>query len=562
MSNQNEHADELFDALSKNKKKRRLRTLTTVLITVAVVLVIAFAAISMLRRRVETRFADAAAKILTHEVSAGTIHTLVSGSGTLTEVDLEELTVPDGVEIRDVVVEKNDSVSRGDVLATVDMSTVMSALSDVQEELNKLDKDISAAKGDEVGKNVKAGISGRVKILYAEKDSDVTSCMAQNGALAVLSLDGYLAVDVETDALKKGDAVTVTREDGSEISGKVDAVSKGVATVLVTDNGTNVDESVTVSAEDGSKAGGGKLYIHNPLAVTGYAGTVSRVSVSENAKVSASTSLFTLKDTSFSANYDALLRTRSEKEEILMQLLTIYRDGAILSPMDGRVSSVQYGEEETPALPAGIPAGYPAAESAETETGLLTLCPDVSMRVTIGIDETDILSLQVGQEAEVKVASVSEDVLVGTVTEINKEATSVSGTTLYSAEITLSKTEGMLPGMTADVDVKIEGVENALIIPVDALHRTSNISFVYTGYDEETKQYTGMTEVATGMQNDSFVEILSGLQAGDTVYYTKTVDFGFGFFPMGAMGGASSAHGNFPNMGGGRMPSMGGRFGG
>ena len=118
----------------------------------------------------------------------------------------------------------------------------------------------------------------------------------------------------------------------------------------------------------------------------------------------------------------------------------------------------------------------------------------------------------------------------------------------------------MLVGMTADVDVRIEGTENALIIPVDALHQNSASYYVYTGYDEAQKRYTGRTEVTIGMQNDDDVEITSGLKEGDTVYYTEADSGGFGDFmvmPGGMSGGMS---GGMPggNMGGGGRPSGGG----
>ena len=123
----------------------------------------------------------------------------------------------------------------------------------------------------------------------------------------------------------------------------------------------------------------------------------------------------------------------------------------------------------------------------------------------------------------------------------------------------------MLVGMTADVDVRIEGTENALIIPVDALHQNSASYYVYTGYDEEQKRYTGRTDVTIGMQNDDYVEITSGLNEGDTVYYTEADSGGFGDFmvmPGGMNGGMSSGVTVVPGMGGGNggggRPSGGG----
>ena len=565
MSNQSERTDELFDQLSKNKKKKKRKVLRTVLIVVAVIVLALIIAVSTLRRRVEEQFAAAAAEVLSYQVQTGTIHTVVSGSGTLTEVDLESLSVPSGVEIMEIAVESGDAVTKGDVLAAVDLSSVMNAMSALQRELDELDESIADAKGDEVDSTIQAGISGRIKILYAENGSDVGSCMAEHGALAVLSLDGYMAVDVETDALAKGDSVTVIRSDGNEISGTVDTVSRGVATVLVTDNGPQFDETVVVCTEEGTELGTDNLYIHRPLAVTGYAGTIKSVSVNENTKVTSSTTLFKLKDTSFSANYDTLLREREELEEELMQLLTIYRDGAVLAPMDGMVSSIEYTEEEKDTSAAAM---YASAEKEDVATALLTLYPNISMSITIGVDETDILALEVGQEAEVTVSSVSDEVQIGTVTEISKEANTSTGVTQYSAVVTVDKTEGMLTGMTADVDIKIEGVENALIIPIDALHQTSAISYVYTTYNEETKQYGGMVNVTTGMESDSYVEILTGLNMGDTVYYTEEETFTFpGFGGMGGMGnrfGGSSADRESSGFGGmgGRVPGGMGGFGG
>ena len=549
MSEQNQHSEALFETLSKNKKKRRRRVIRTVLIVIAVVALILVGLVFSLRRKVERRFAGADAEVLCYEVTTGTIHTTVSGSGTLTQVDVENITVPQGVEITDVLVESRDSVKKGDILATVDMATVMTALSDVQEQLDDLDKDIADAKGDTVGSNVTAGVGGRVKRLLAEAGTDVTACMAENGALAYISLDGYMAVEIQTDALTKGAEVSVLRADGTALSGTVDSAIGGRATVLVTDNGPKFDEEVTVQL-DGSPVGTGKLYIHSPLAVTGYAGTVKSVSVAENTKVYGNTTLFTLKDTSFSANYDTLLRQRQDLEETLLELLAIYRVGAVAAPFDGSISAVMYNED-----------------LGKGQTDILTLYPNEKMSITIAVDETDILALKEGQEAEVEISSVSEEIFPGTVTEISREATTSSGVTVYSAEITVDNVPGMLPGMTAEVDVKIEGVENAIIIPLEALRQTSAISYVFTTYDPETKQYGGMVEVTTGMQNDTQVEVLSGLQVGDSVYYTEQeniFEMIFNAMSGGSMGSMPSGGMGGPGMGGQR-PGMGGapgNFGG
>lgn len=533
MREQNQHTEALFEALSKNKKMRRRRILRTVLIIIAVIAAILVATVIVLTKRVEKKFAAAAADVQSHQVTTGTIHTIVSGTGVLAEEDLEEIDVPSGVEVNEVMVDPGDPVQKGDLLATVDMATVMTSLSSLQEQMQELDKAINEAKGEEAGTQITAGVSGRVKILYAEPEMDVSLCMAEHGALAVISLDGYMAADLETDKLSKGDLVSVSRADGKVLEGHVSDTAGSTVTILVSDNGPKYGEEVTITTKDGTALGKAKLYIHNPLGITGIAGTVRNVVAKENAAVTSTSPLFNLKDTRFSANYDTLLRNRSDLEEILMDLLTIYRDGALLAPMDGVVSSVLFDEDasapaatassSSSALAAMYGYGTAAAPAAApvSEGTILTLFPDLQMTVTIGIDETDILALQEGQEAEIVVESVGEEVYPGSVTEINKEADTSTGVTQYSAQVLLDKAPGMLPGMTADVDIKIKGSENALIIPVAALHQTSTGAFVYTSFDAETQQYGGKVEVVAGMQNDQDAEILSGLQEGDTVYYTE-----------------------------------------
>ncbi len=539
-----QRGDELFEKLSKDKKQRRRKIIRTVVILIVVLAALAVVALTMLRRNVQQRFAGEAADVLDYQVSAGTIHTVVTGTGVLEEVDQEEIAAPAGVEVTQILVRAGDTVAKGDVLAAVDMPTVLTALSDMQEALDDLDDEIQAAKGDTVSTYITAGVSGRVKRIFVEKDMDVSLCMAEHGALVILSMDGCMAADIQTDKVSAGETVSVTRADGTVIEGTVDTVTGGKATILVTDNGPQYDEEVTIASEDGTALGTARLYIHKPLGITGYAGTISSISVQENSKVSSGSTIVSLKNTSFSANYDALLRDRADMEETLMDLLTIYRDGAIVAPMDGRISSVDFDADSED-------------HDFTVENQLMTLFPNESMSITISIDETDILSLKDGQEAEVIVYSISEEeVFPAVVTDIGKVADTSSGVTRYSAEVTLDVADGMLPGMTAEVDVKIEGVENALLIPVDALHQTSAIYYVYTSYNEETQQYGGMTEVTIGMQNDTQVEILSGLKEGDTVYYTEAPQSMFPF-AMGQGGGMPGGMGGMPG-GMSGMPSGGG----
>ena len=534
--------DALFESLGKKKKRKKRRIILTVVSVLVVLAIIGAIGVSFLQRRVREEFASNQGEVLSYEVSTGSISTVVSGSGSLTDVDRVSVSVPDGVEITEVLVKTNQAVSAGDVLATVDMASVMSALAELQSAIEDLDSQISDAEDDSASTSIYAGVSGRVKAIFAAEDTVVADVMYEHGALALLSLDGYMVVTIESDALEVGDSVTVRLSGEDEVTGTVESVVDGQASVLVTDNGPGYGEEAAVLDTEGNQLGTGTLEIHSALRVTGYAGTVASVRVDENEKVTDTTKLFTLEDTGYSANYQSLLRERAELEETLLELLTIQRDGAVLAGMDGSVYSVDY---------------------SDGATSVVTLSRDEKMSVTISVDESDILSLELGQSVTVSVSSVSEESFAGTLTEINRTSSS-SG--VYSAVIQVDKAEGMLTGMTASVSVRIEGVDDAILIPIEAVHRTSSGAYVYTSYDEELQEYGGRVDVVTGLENSTYVEIKSGLSAGDTVYYTESQSsfggfssMGFGNMPGGMdfsdMGGM-----DFSNMPGGTggMPDFGG----
>ncbi len=540
-----------------SKAARKKRTVRVVLIVVIVLAILA-AGIGIARKQVTSQVnAGTAEEVQTATVSRGSISTVVSGSGNLTDEDVEELTFHGGVEIDEIMAEAGDKVKEGDLLATVNMSTVLSAMADIQSQLNDLDDEIGQATGDELDNTIKSTVAGRVKKVYAAKGSDVSTVMYENGALALLSLDGYMAVKVEAKALSAGDKVTVTGSDGTAFAGTVEQVSGGTAVVLISDSKSVYGDTVAVTDSQGAAVGSGELYIHEQMKVTGIAGTVKTVNIKENQKIGAKKTLFSLTDTSFSANYTSALAEREELEEQLQQLIRIYQDGAVLSPISGTVSSVgeESGSTSSDQMSYGSFGSTGTNTTTTQEQTLLSICPGTKMTVSISVDETDILSLEVGQAATISVDALDDETVDGTVTEIDTTATSSGGVTVYTATVTFDKTENMLSGMSASVAIVIEGVEDALLIPSDALTQTSATSYVYTTYDAGTGELGGMVEVTTGLNNGTYVEITKGLSENDTVYYFEDQDQGFSF------GGMSGRPGGMGGFGGGEMPSFGGSGG-
>lgn len=577
---QKELRDEaLFRSIAKKKKKKRNRIIRTVVILLVIFGGAGYYGVSYLRHKVQVKSVSGLEDVTSYAASIGSISTTVTGTGTLSNVDEEKISVPDGVEIEDVVVEVNDKVEKGDIIAELDMSTVRSTIATVQSEIEDLDAKIYDAASETVSTNLNAGLGGRVKEIYAKKGDAVYDCMVENGALAVLSLDGKMALKLEHTGLAVNDTVKVLRS-GSEkkLEGTVESVVGDTAVILVTDNGPEAGELVSVETADGRSLGSGELYIHKPLRVTGIAGRIQYVNVSLNQGVSKGDAIFILNETGYSATYESLLKERSEKEEKLLRLMQLNRDGALLAPFSGSIGSVLYDDgdekkEDTSAASSsqtsqygafgmmaaysagGMMSGASAASSAAAgtssqtsekaageDTDVVRLSPDELMEISISVDESNILDLKVGQSASVSVSSIGDETFTGILTEIDKTANSSSGVTRYSAVISVKKDDRMLPGMSARAVVRIQGIDDAVIIPVEALHQTSSTSFVYTSYDPELAEYGGLVRVTAGISNSSYVEITEGLKEGDVVYYVEAENDLFGF-AMGGGRGGPSGHG-------------------
>jgi len=208
-------------------------------------------------------------------------------------------------------------------------------------QIEELDAQISNAEDDAASTTIYAGVTGRIKTIFGEAGAPVADVMYEHGALAVLSLDGLMAVDFETEStLSVGTVVTVTLSDGTEVSGKITKNLAGEMTVTVEDDSYTVGDAVQVTAEDGTSVGSGELYIYSPRNATAYAGTVDSIKVSVGDKLSAGKTLMVLSDVGYSATYRQLIGQRQEYEELMLELFKMYQTETITAPCDGVVSGI------------------------------------------------------------------------------------------------------------------------------------------------------------------------------------------------------------------------------
>ena len=301
--------------------------------------------------------AKANTELLMGTVETKTLTSLIQAAGSLEEQESVTLTIPSSISVESVCVKNGDSVNAGQVVAKADLTSVMQAIAAVHQDLEDIDEQLQKAHEAKAETPITAAVAGTVKEVYVKPGDKTIDVMEQYGALMLLSLDARMAVNVPaSDALLIGTTVTVTLSDGTEVPGEVYFLEEGTAIVTVIDRGYPIGEQVSVKTEDGKVAGGGTLYVHKPLHVTGYIGTVTKVYREPGNTVYAGQSLIGLSDTSDLAEYRQLLKERSEYEEELKILFEIYQTGYLFAPEDGVVSGLSEDLTYEPFTPPGTEA--------------------------------------------------------------------------------------------------------------------------------------------------------------------------------------------------------------
>ena len=142
------------------------------------------------------------------------------------------------------------------------------------------------------------------------------------------------------------------------------------------------------------------------------------------------------------------------------------------------------------------------------------------MTVEILVDELDITKIYIGQSAVVTIDALAGERYTAVVTKIANSGENEGGNSKFSVELTLDKSGNMLPGMTASARILLDTVSEILCIPAAALTEENGKLVVYTSLDPENMVLGNPVEVTIGVADADHVQVLSGLEAGDTFYYS------------------------------------------
>lgn len=222
-------------------------------------------------------------------------------------------------------------------------------------------------------------------------------------------------------------------------------------------------------------------------------------------------------------------------EATLKETKTSLNRTSIYAPMSGIVS-------------------YLGKEKGETVLGTSQMSGDIifkisnlsDMEVQVDVSESDVLRVNLGDNVNIEVDAYMDRIFTGKVTEIANSASNSTGMTLTTDQVTnftvkiridresyqdlVSENNrfAFRPGMSASVDINTESLEGVLTVPIQAVttrEKTAKEKENSKDDDDDINEVVFVTSadtvamkiVKTGIQDDTYIHILSGLSDGENV---------------------------------------------
>lgn len=589
------------------------------------------------------------------KAQTGNISTTITGTGNLQAADTVDITIPAGIEIEEVKVSKGDTVTKGQVLATVNSASVASALTETNDNLTAVSKKLSSSSLTSLQKeeynHIYALLTARKNALTSLHETLAITSTADGVIGSIGVTEGGTAT--KSSGSSSDSSNSSNSSSGTSTSGKSDTTAKltdtgnvetasyeattyaaGNTKLLKTATLTSNTEDATLataSSQDGEftlVTDFSKFVIPSPVTgETGITGIDSEETKDQGYEISSITwdcdgpfqadtaytatiELKALAGYTFTednlpsldcSSYDWKISGNGEKNT--MTITAKYEktqgegeEGNSSDENKDQESQEENGQGMSEAASMEAEASYDtgaseaasssgsstSSDSSDTssstssyetsEATAFTLSTQDNFKLTLSVDEQDILSVKQGQTATITLTAVSGQEFEGTVSKVGTVGTTSGSSAKYSVEITIPKQDNMLIGMTAAATINVSESDNAVLIPLSALQEEGGQSFVYTSTDSEGN-LSGKTQVETGLSNETQVEITSGLSDGDTVYYESTStssdsdnvnimmgddsDIGGGDMGGGPGGDSDGGNGGGPGAGG-EAPSGGG----
>ncbi len=227
-------------------------------------------------------------------------------------------------------------------------------------------------------------------------------------------------------------------------------------------------------------------------------GRIESILVHEGDKVKLGQVLAWMSSTERAALLDA---AEGQGEDVLKYWKQVYKPIALLAPIDGDV----------------IVATTQPGQTVTTADAVIVLSDHLIVRAQV--DETDIGKIKLKQGAFITLDAYLDEKIGAVVDHIYYESETVNNVTIYKVDLLPEKTpEFFRSGMNATIDFKAESRENALLLPVEAVRKEKDDSYVLL--KQEGSNNPAKRVVKIGITDDKNYEILSGVTSADTVLVT------------------------------------------
>jgi HlyD family secretion protein len=189
-----------------------------------------------------------------------------------------------------------------------------------------------------------------------------------------------------------------------------------------------------------------------------------------------------------------------------------FEDTKVYSPMDGVVTArlVQTGQ----IISSGI-------SSTSGGTPIMTISDLSRLFVLADVDESDIGKVAVGQHVIISADAFPEEKFEGEVVRISPVGVNVQSVVTFEVriEVTSDNKSKLMPQMTADVEIVIRRVDDALMVPSNAVETQDGKTVVMVKGENGSP---APREVVTGINNGEFIQVISGLTGEDIVLVNET----------------------------------------
>ena len=184
----------------------------------------------------------------------------------------------------------------------------------------------------------------------------------------------------------------------------------------------------------------------------------------------------------------------------------------------------------------GIIASVPVIKGANASSGT-TLATIITSKdlATVTLSEIDVAKITLGDQATLTFNAIPNLTIAGQVAEIDSVGTVSQGVVNYNVQISFDATNdgGIKPGMSVNAAIITNVKQNVLMVPNAAIKTQGGVSYVQTFSAPLPAPVAGVQGspsatppksqiVTTGISNDTFTEIVSGLNEGDEIV-TKTI---------------------------------------